>query len=278
MTNKKKLIVLFGLIAVLLVLVLLLVNTWREISDLKKQQNKRQEMSGETQQPEVKEIPVAPMITMNATITKNLNSFDYKDDIIGSAVSVAQGIVDELVAQGVHLSDATISDISLVETGAAGLYDTVSMFKVEISITDKDGVKESYDPNYLVFYKRWNVDNNGYQLICTLDENELNDKYSSLAELYGDTYTAACMIIRDEYVRSFDPVTLDSLDDDAKTRALAYSSEYGYTLSSDEFTVDKETDGVCTYIFKTSLDENYICISYLLTEDDKWLFLYGYRA
>ncbi len=274
MSNKIKLTVLILLVAVLVVSLISLFNikkTERFILNKEKQ-----EALGKNEP--VSEPPAAPMITMNAAINQELDAFDFKNNIIDTAVLVAENSVNTLIENGVYLNGATISDIVFVETDTTEDHESLYMFNIHLLLTDIDGGVTTDSANYVIFYNRWDEDNKKCYFVSSITDNEINQRYGEYSELYnGDIFTTTCFLEKNEFLKGMPQKNESELDDAAFFKAEAFAKTIpGVTeVLSGTYTVTKE-EGLKSFSFNTN-DEN-IVITVVYTyfdETNTWTFLHA---
>lgn len=274
MNNRIKSILLIILVFVLTVECVFLYKIKGDITKLDERLKTEKTLASKGESEESVDPPIPPMITINSEINQKLERHVNQNAIIDRSVAVARGIVNQLINNGVYLSDVTVSNVSFIERVQMGAMDSVDIFNVEVLITDADGVKTTDDSKYILFYNRWDEDGEGSYYISSLTSEEIENKYGDRVEEFdGNINVAACTIERDEYLKRGNLIPEDFLENSAYVKALAYAEDSGVgDVISDKYTVSVEGDTKSFY-FDTSKNVTITVVYRYFDDMEKWAFL-----
>lgn len=208
-----------------------------------------------------------PEISINATLNSSLSVYNFKDDIINYSVKAAQQTYKQTNTDAKKIKGITISDISLVNTGTAGIFDTIYMFNVELSLLLGDDTEEINKTNYILFYSRWN-ETNSVEYISSITDEDILVKYYHLSSNYGNNvYITACFEERNKYLKGLPLYTKEELTQSAYGKALNYDD----LVVLDGYSVDDSLGDMIIYTFNSN-EGRKVSLCYMQIEEF-WSFI-----
>ena len=125
--------------------------------------------------------------------------------------TIERYVADRAAAMNRVVSEAKVTALTMMNTGTAGLYDSIELYRLDYSLTFADGGKNDAPvdcTSYLAFLWEYTVSvAQNPVFIGSVDGNELKAGFGSaeMLEQYGNIYTAAAMGIYYDYLATGTP-------------------------------------------------------------------------